>query len=447
MLFPMKYCVGPRLLEILLIFAGLVSSSIHLRSGTITRDHALLLDTPTEMSGGESDAAQWLVELKRPVTQNARLRVNHILREKRYHLGRYIPDGAYLVTAPENIIEKLKDVPDVVAIKHFHHSFRIDKTLMDLHEFTKLSKNVQQLSTISHDNPELLSVKQDVRRKPGLTVHLSSRFEESSPATTRRLMRVWEEKLLDGDSAGEVRLIQVAPDRIRVEFPRHEQATELFESDDSQNDAREQNMDARAPDTVELFRVHRRVAKWLAKQHEVQWVEPLSHVGLLNDVATTMIQSNDRLSTPVWDHDIRGEGQVIAVGDIGLDWDMCFFYDQNEDLPLNDVNTNHRKIYTYHSFTRNGRTWDDHDSYGAHGTHTACSVAGDASGFSTLSKFNGIAYKAKLAIYDFGSESKQIAQPTRPSIQRLLFLSVERHTGADFFEQLGRPSRKLRVHG
>lgn len=91
-------------------------------------------------------------------------------------------------------------------------------------------------------------------------------------------------------------------------------------------------------------------------------------------------------------------------------------------LPLNVVTNDHRKLVTYHSFI----SGDSSDQSSGHGTHTVCfslellcllnhshnslfkagSIAGNARGLPGLNDFNGMAYEAKLAIYDFGSSRR-----------------------------------------
>ena len=91
----------------------------------------------------------------------------------------------------------------------------------------------------------------------------------------------------------------------------------------------------------------------------------------------------------------------MAVGDTGVDADMCFFYDEEEGLPDEDVNHDQRKIIVYYDLAGNG----DWDAYG-HGTRTSCSIAGDNSAHENEYDTNdGIAYNAKLVFQDIGRGS------------------------------------------
>jgi len=47
---------------------------------------------------------------------------------------------------------------------------------------------------------------------------------------------------------------------------------------------------------------------------------------------------------PLWDNQIHGEGQVVAIADTGIDYGSCYFLDSNYSVPIGYVNMLHRKI-------------------------------------------------------------------------------------------------------
>ncbi len=115
--------------------------------------------------------------------------------------------------------------------------------------------------------------------------------------------------------------------------------------------------------------------------------------------------------TPVFDHGLHGENQIIALMDTGIDPGSCFFADAEVGLPaLNDdtgveVDPRHRKILATDFW------WDqdwpfpgpfDWDSNG-HGTHTAGSAAGDLGSEGLPDGNDGMAPAAKLVIQDGGA--------------------------------------------
>jgi hypothetical protein len=65
---------------------------------------------------------------------------------------------------------------------------------------------------------------------------------------------------------------------------------------------------------------------------------------------------------------LTGQGQVAAIGDTGVDWKSCYFYDPGVPLPVNPTNTSspHRKFVGY-LLVDGSDTVDE--PYG-HGTHT-----------------------------------------------------------------------------
>ena len=122
-------------------------------------------------------------------------------------------------------------------------------------------------------------------------------------------------------------------------------------------------------------------------------------------------QSGIESSTPIFDHGLHGENQVIALMDTGIDPGSCFFADNEVGLPaLNgdtgvEVDPSHRKILATDFW------WDqdwpfpgpqDWDSSG-HGTHTAGSAAGDLGREGLPDGNDGMAPAAKLVIQDGGA--------------------------------------------
>ncbi len=128
--------------------------------------------------------------------------------------------------------------------------------------------------------------------------------------------------------------------------------------------------------------------------------------------------------TPLYDHGIHGEGQVIAILDTGVDWRSCYFVDQDGSRPpvntgspatglaWENVDPARRKIIAYDYLYScdqypNAAGCDDpalatvYDKQG-HGTHAAAAAAGDRGTPLAHDYADAIATGAKLIVQDAG---------------------------------------------
>ena len=123
----------------------------------------------------------------------------------------------------------------------------------------------------------------------------------------------------------------------------------------------------------------------LASLAEVEWIELFLQPKLMNNVAVDGARMNVR---PVWtNHNLRGSGQIIGVGDTGLD--------------TGNLTTMHpdftNRIQAAFGLV-SASDWSDH---GGHGTHVAGSVLGNGSAYSN-GLFSGVAPEAKLVMQSIG---------------------------------------------
>jgi len=205
---------------------------------------------------------------------------------------------------------------------------------------------------------------------------------------------------------------------------------------------------------VETLLVHntgseREMKEWIASEPEVIWVERVRLSETTNYDAVALTQSGTELfpkedrseeATPFWQKGILGQGQIVGVGDSGLDTSSCFFRDSSVDESANtlarialgtnvevgpnltvefllDVDTrtdypDHRKLVQYIGFADGAE-----NSTSGHGTHVAGSIAGSLEGnnldatagaapdnatrFDAID-FQGMAPEAKIAFFDIG---------------------------------------------
>ena len=139
-----------------------------------------------------------------------------------------------------------------------------------------------------------------------------------------------------------------------------------------------------------------------------------------NELSYKSLQSGPNGSTtPIFDHGIHGEGQIIAFLDTGVDYDSCFFVEANGSRPpintrldTNNVDLSRRKIVAYDFLYScdqfpgaagcdNPNSPDAWDNQG-HGTHAAASAVGDRATPIVHDYGDSIAPGAKLIVQDAG---------------------------------------------
>jgi subtilisin family serine protease len=135
--------------------------------------------------------------------------------------------------------------------------------------------------------------------------------------------------------------------------------------------------------------------QWIADFPEVISVERRHQAAFSNLVDAMAIQNSRAPSRELWDHGLHGEGQVLGIGDTGVDHDNCFFSDSQRAVPIGRIDPSHRKIVAY---------WPDSDGSDVlegHGTHVAgTAVGGTISTDLGMDRLNGVAWAAKLAFTD-----------------------------------------------
>ena len=134
-----------------------------------------------------------------------------------------------------------------------------------------------------------------------------------------------------------------------------------------------------------------------------------------NRWARGLVQSHSRPSHPpqsdatFWRANITGTGQVVAIGDTGVDTNLGFFYDEASNIPHCTDSSScrnvplHRRFKAYIVLEGGDRRDDD-----GHGSHTTASIAGNAQCIGTDSTdqqlYNGMAPDAKLVFSDISND-------------------------------------------
>jgi hypothetical protein len=162
----------------------------------------------------------------------------------------------------------------------------------------------------------------------------------------------------------------------------------------------------------------------------VAWVGPYVEPQLHNDDSVSPMQANAATGTPIWDRDITGAGQIVAISDSGLDRNESWFTRHNNGSGVVNMLTDAdsptppavgatwpmRKVYGY--WVQPGATGYDNNAdcgggaTGYHGTHVVGTVAGDRGATSTPTDpahdaggDDGMAPNAQILFQDIGNDT------------------------------------------
>lgn len=120
---------------------------------------------------------------------------------------------------------------------------------------------------------------------------------------------------------------------------------------------------------------------------------------------------------------IQGSGQIIGLGDTGVNVQSCGFADRSEQAPVNDFSATHRKVAAY--FSVNG---DTQDGPSGHGTHVAGSMLMEAS--QSGLRGSGVAPAARLVVVDVELTSDPGRYRIPDSSIDTLYFDLFRNAGA-----------------
>lgn len=193
------------------------------------------------------------------------------------------------------------------------------------------------------------------------------------------------------------------------------------------------NLDQDAPQPLVQFRLPPgmldQFVMEVSQLEGVAWIEPRFEDRLHNSGSVSAIQAADTSSQPLWDHDLIGTGQIVAVCDSGLDRNQCWFTQYHDGVNLNTEITDadhpeppaagtyypDRKVVGYWVLP-GASEYDDTEvctfsPTSFHGTHTSGTVAGDRGDVATptdpffqASDEDGMAPNAQLLFQDIGND-------------------------------------------
>ncbi len=281
--------------------------------------------------------------------------------------GDYLPHHAFIVSLTEAQKERVTELPFVQWLDYFHPAYKLSAGL----------ENDQLLAkaTRSASTQRSARAATDAAEHPSAPENRGTTGDEPQLMDTASVVLLLVQTFDSGRLPYLYQLIETLPAATVIEASDERTSRVLIQV---------------AADTLAASLIT------LAQAGEVEWIEPYIPPELDNDKAAGVVQSPDAAGVPLWDRGLTGSGQVVGIGDTGLDVDMIFFWDDSAGLPSATVNPNQRKVISYHDLAGTG-DWDGHD----HGTHVAGTIAGKSP--SANSAFNGLAYDAKLVIQDIGS--------------------------------------------
>lgn len=315
--------------------------------------------SPLSTGSTHTRLSQWAVHLQGPVTNSGK---KHLAAAVHPHLlGPYLPHHTYVVLCPTPVARSLFNVPGVLSVLHFHPALKIAPQLSLLlqHTTTDTSKRKKGGRRKTSKSPSeqidlrvmvltgslLHHVKHSVYGITSSTnTASSSRGEDPNDTSSiTRLVALWRSKLTthvhtnsnsnNSTSDCEVSVKVIDSYQIAVGIAmRRSTTTSSSTNSTTTNSSISGGCLAAAVVVVE----------WLAAQEETHWIEKKSKFRTMNKWANIVIQTDTMGDPFLWKKGLQGQGQVVAVGDTGLDYDSCFFYDPDRPVPINKTDFQHR---------------------------------------------------------------------------------------------------------
>lgn len=344
-----------------------------------------------QTSSSASTLSQYLLHVKGPVTTTLKDKINAALQP--YSLGQYVPHNTFLVVGPS------VHHPDYV---RFHETVSAVSSVRT----TSLFKSEFKIDP-------LLTKKQEALFQASPSLSYKSHFVAAVHAQSDKCVGVNAYRLLNRNQDNTVTLRVQVESGFLATFPIETLIEREWKLSFAAANVPVKDMKVVSPRAA-LVTVHESLLSQslslLSQRSEVHWIEEKPVFQMLNRFARYVVQDNVPLTTRIWNMGLKGRNQIIAVGDTGVDYDSCFFRDDEHEVSIGSgrVNLNHRKIVQYVLFG----AAQAGDEPGGHGTHVAGSLSGAAPDSSSLSSHNGMAPEAKLAVFDFkGPQSDDLYVP------------------------------------
>ncbi|MFH1680658.1 MAG: S8 family serine peptidase, partial [Candidatus Eisenbacteria bacterium] len=143
----------------------------------------------------------------------------------------------------------------------------------------------------------------------------------------------------------------------------------------------------------------------------VRWIEPYREPLFFNQACQWVVQSGLAGVRSIWQRGLRGGGGLLSACDSGLRTSHRMFFDELRSITGYGDFPDHRKVVAYRKACDSPLiVFGDDPGAWYHGTHTACTLAGNDSTFGA-SGLDGIAPDARLFFVDAGGTSNIVYTP------------------------------------
>ncbi|MEO0276075.1 MAG: S8 family serine peptidase [candidate division WOR-3 bacterium] len=310
---------------------------------------------PEELKA-EKDNDVFLLQLNGPIIREWK----NILKEKGVKIYAYIPEFAYLVKIEPQKIEEIKNLDFVRWIGDYHPYYKIHPECENIKEFQKTG-----ILTKDYGFKEIYDP---------LYINLPD-------------LKSFVVYLLPDADINKISLELSKISEIKQVLPYPSNRIVIWTS------LKNLNSIAKIKEVYHIFPYYPKTLFNSTTKYVLQ-----SYV-LTVQANETPLPGGDTVvsgSLPVWNRNIKGQGQIVTVMDTGVDYYSCWFRDPNNNPP----GPNHIVIYDY---TNEGGDLQD-DANCAHGTHVSGTVAGDPTrgGANNIAEYQGHAYMGKIYMQDIG---------------------------------------------
>ncbi|TET60264.1 MAG: T9SS type A sorting domain-containing protein [Candidatus Stahlbacteria bacterium] len=179
--------------------------------------------------------------------------------------------------------------------------------------------------------------------------------------------------------------------------------------------------------TIDVFIDLERVSD-IANIPGVLWIQSWSEPSLCNDNCQWVMQTGQQSSIPpdsigrrIWHEGIVGDGIVLSTTDSGIITNHLQYYDSSNPITGPGVFPTHRKIVAYKLYS--GAVFSDHMSFGYHGTHVNCTVAGNDTLLGS-SNYDGMVKHAKIYFVDIASLSGLVVSSNLTSMYDTIYPGI-----------------------